>query len=112
MSAQNRTPSHRRRPEIQKENFIFADHQVGRIFVIGCQSVPARANDALVPVRRDAVHLFGEFVDFRVQMAFADTGADQSACLDLAEQPLSFGLGGAKFCDSLFFESVYRKAGI
>jgi hypothetical protein len=58
------------------------------------------------------LHLFGQFVDLRVQPALADAGANQAAFLAFAKQSLSVTLRDAKFCNSLLFKSVYRKDGV
>jgi hypothetical protein len=74
--------------------------------------VTCHLSDALVPIRRDAVHFSGQLVDVRIQPALADTGANQTAFLDFAEQALSLELGCAKFCNSLLFANVYWKGGV
>ena len=69
------------RSEIEKKNVVLADCQVRWILVVGRKRVPARANDALVPIRRNAVHFFGQCVDFFIQPALADAGTNQAPFL-------------------------------
>src|ERR1700722_4763406 len=47
------------RAQVQKENVISSDHQIRRIVIIGKQGILARANDALMPIGGDAIHLLG-----------------------------------------------------
>src|ERR1700680_97898 len=73
--------------KIEKEDVVFCDGQVWRIFIVGRQSVAPRAHDAFVPVSRDSIH-------FR-------KGIKSSLIL------FSATLGRMTFCDSIAANSAW-----
>src|ERR1700683_1142906 len=46
------------RTEIQEQDVVSSDGQVGRVFGIRQQGIFARADDSLVPIGIDSIHLF------------------------------------------------------
>jgi hypothetical protein len=83
IGAENKCPAKVRLPlledgaQIEEEDVVFTDSEVGRIFSVGKKSVLASANDSLVPVGRDSIHLLGKSVDIGVEAALGDAGANQ-----------------------------------
>ena len=103
-------PVLKHRPQVEKDDVIIADRQIGRILRVWSQRVPARAHDALMPIGRNPVHLPGQLVDVGVQLRLPDAGANQPAPLNFVKEPHRIALGGAKFRDPLLLENV--KSGI
>jgi hypothetical protein len=83
--AEIRFPLLKDRPEIEKEDVVFPDGEVGRIFGVRKEGILASANDSLVPVSPDSVQLLGKSVNFGVETVLGDAGADQPASLHLVK---------------------------
>src|ERR1700733_9800456 len=73
------------RSQIQEQDVVSSDGQVGRVFSIRQQGILARADDSLVPIGVDAIHLFRQSIDILVQAALGDVWANQSPRVYLME---------------------------
>src|SRR5271163_1263011 len=80
------------RPQIQKKNVVLVHGQVGRVLLIRGKRIAASANNALTPISGNSKHLVGEIVDFLVQLAFQDIGANKTASFDSMEEFVRFSL--------------------
>jgi hypothetical protein len=79
-------PRLKNRPQIQKQDIVFTNGQIGRILVIRGQRVAPGANNAFVPVRGNSKHLLREIVDFLIQLAFQHICANESPGLNRLEE--------------------------
>src|ERR1700678_37646 len=64
--------------KIEKDDVILGDCQIWRILVVGRQGIPARTDDAFVPISRNPVHAFRQrinaFVDFGFRFPWTNEG--------------------------------------
>src|ERR1700733_782764 len=91
------------RSKVQEQDVVSSEGQVGRIFSVRLQGISAGADDSLVPIGVDSVHLFREGIDVLVQVALGDVRANQSPRVNLMEQVLCLGLRYAELvCACLF----------
>jgi hypothetical protein len=99
VAAENKGPSDiglpfaKHRSEIDKNAIILGNFAHRRMFIGNAQRVYAGANDAPVPVSRDAERPLSEVVNVVFDHPLGATGRNQASLLDRCEQFLGFLLG-------------------
>src|SRR5580698_47497 len=93
--------------EIEKQDVIFADRQIGRILIVGRERISSGAHNAFVPIRRNPIHLMREVVDVLIELALGNARADESFGLDGVEEFVRFLLGLQQRRGAAVFECVH-----
>lgn len=91
------------RPEVGEDDVVLADHPVRRVLPVRLESVGAGADDPLVPVPGGAEEFVGQVTDPVTDRPLPLPWCDQSALLDLREEPGRLGLGVQQSCRACEF---------
>jgi hypothetical protein len=81
------------RSEVGEHDVVRADHPVRRVLPVRLQRVRPRAHDPLVPVPGRTEQLVRQIPDPVTDRPLALAGRDESALLDLREEPFRLRLG-------------------
>src|ERR1700733_2604879 len=93
--------------EIEKQNVVRTNLQIGRILIVGGERISSGAHNACVPIRRNPVHLMREVVDVLIELALGNARADESFGLDGVEEFVRFLLGLQQRRGAAVFECVH-----